>query len=344
LENDFRRKKMRTKIWSIGLVVFIVLVCGSSLTLGEEKVAFTLDLSGGVGDVVISDSSQAQGYVLGWTFRLPGSSGIWITQVGVFDADGLGLGSEHEIGIWYYDDTEWVELLLPTVPAGVSTELFENYRYFRVIPAVPLTPNPDEAYNIGVLFPPGNQDDYLFRIWDTDPPGGPVVTFDGTDVDYWHSGNGLYSRDLSSDTLDRPSSGPYTDQRGLNVNFKFTTTPPPTPVDIDIKPGSYPNSINLGSNGVVPVAILSSEEFDATTVDPETVTLAGAGVAIRGKGNKYLSSEEDVDGDGLLDLSLKVETENLDEDLLDGYAILEGATYDGESIEGYDEITIVPPE
>lgn len=43
-------------------------------------------------------------------------------------------------------------------------------------------------------------------------------------------------------------------------------------VTIDIKPGSYPNSINLGSNGNVLVAIFSTEDFDATTVDPLTVS------------------------------------------------------------------------
>lgn len=116
-------------------------------------------------------------------------------------------------------------------------------------------------------------------------------------------------------------------------------------VTIDIKPGSYPNSINLGSNGVVPVAILSSAEFDATTVNPETVIIAGAGVAIRGKGDKYLTSVEDVNGDGLLDLSMKVETENLDAGQLQGgMAILIGETYNGMEIEGGDEIIIVPPE
>ena len=115
------------------------------------------------------------------------------------------------------------------------------------------------------------------------------------------------------------------------------------PVDIDIKPGSYPNSINLGSNGVVPVAILSSETFDATQVDPETVELAGAGVAVRGKGNKYLAHEEDVNEDGLLDLVCQVETENLDPGTFqDGLAKLTGITYDGQEIEGWDEITIVP--
>jgi len=124
-------------------------------------------------------------------------------------------------------------------------------------------------------------------------------------------------------------------------------TEPPVPdvlpVEIDIKPGSYPNSINLGSNGVVPVAILSSTDFDATTVDPETVALAGAGVAIRGKG--ALASQKDVNGDGLIDLELKVETENLDPGTFqDGSAILAGATYAGQQIEGSDSIIIVPPE
>ncbi len=116
-------------------------------------------------------------------------------------------------------------------------------------------------------------------------------------------------------------------------------------VDIDIKPGSYPNSINLGSHGSIPVAILSSEEFDATTVDPETVTLAGSGVAVRGKGNKFMAHEDDVNGDGLVDLVVQVETENFDpSSFQDGSAILTGTTYEGKSIEGSDEINIVPHE
>lgn len=120
-----------------------------------------------------------------------------------------------------------------------------------------------------------------------------------------------------------------------------------TQVAIDIKPGSYPNAINLGSHGLIPVGILSSEDFDATTVDPETVELAGAGVAVRGKSNKYMAHQEDLNGDGLLDLMVQVATENLDPDSFqDGFAILTGnllEEFGGTLIEGTDEITIVPP-
>jgi hypothetical protein len=124
-----------------------------------------------------------------------------------------------------------------------------------------------------------------------------------------------------------------------------TVVAPVLPVEIDIKPGSYPNAINLVSQGVIPVAILSSSDFDATTVDPDTVELSGAGVAVRGKGDKYLAHEEDVNGDGLLDLVCKVETENLDPNAFQyGFADLTGQTYDDVFIVGEDEIIIVPPE
>ena len=117
------------------------------------------------------------------------------------------------------------------------------------------------------------------------------------------------------------------------------------PVVIDIKPGSDDNVINLGSHGVVPVAILSTAEFDATTVDPATVALAGSNVAIRGKGDRLMTNEEDVDGDGLADLVLQVETENLDPDTFqDGEAVLTGFTIGGMKVVGSDAITIVPPE
>ena len=46
-------------------------------------------------------------------------------------------------------------------------------------------------------------------------------------------------------------------------------------VEIDIKPGSCPNPFNGKSKGSVPVAILGSDVFDVSEVDPATITLEG---------------------------------------------------------------------
>ena len=114
-------------------------------------------------------------------------------------------------------------------------------------------------------------------------------------------------------------------------------------VEIDIKPGSDPNPINPSSNGLVPVAILSSKDFDATTVDPTTVQLAGASVAVRGKG-EAMAHQEDVNGDGLTDLVVQVETQSF-ADLGEGGTVeLTGTTFGGQAIIGYDDVIVVPPE
>ena len=46
-------------------------------------------------------------------------------------------------------------------------------------------------------------------------------------------------------------------------------------VSVDIRPGSCPNPFNPKSRGVLPVAIPGTSEFDAATLDPGSITLAG---------------------------------------------------------------------
>jgi len=111
-------------------------------------------------------------------------------------------------------------------------------------------------------------------------------------------------------------------------------------VNIDIKPGSDPNSINLGSQGNVPVAIFSSPDFDATNIDPLTLTLAGASVKLKGKGTP-MTSFEDINEDGLIDIVVHVDTTALELSLGDTEAVLEGETYDGVRIRGTDTVRIV---
>jgi hypothetical protein len=104
---------------------------------------------------------------------------------------------------------------------------------------------------------------------------------------------------------------------------------------IDVKPCSDPNSINLKSKGVVPVAVPTTDDFDATTVDPATVSFASA--------SPLRWTVEDVcPFDGRDDLLFHFKTQELDLNEESTEAFLTGYTSDGEFIWGKDTVNIVP--
>ncbi len=145
----------------------------------------------------------------------------------------------------------------------------------------------------------------------------------------------------STASVDFPTARPLQAANAGGVDAFVTKITDVIQIAIDIKPDGFPNSINLGSGGTVPVAIFSTATFDATTVDPTAVTLAGAQAALKGKGT-LMSSVEDVDGDGLLDLVIHVRTEALQLSDTDTEAVLEGKTFDGALIRGTDSVRVVP--
>lgn len=115
-------------------------------------------------------------------------------------------------------------------------------------------------------------------------------------------------------------------------------------VRIDNKPGSDPNPINCKNkgNGVIPVAILSAEHFDATTVDHTTVLFEGANETHRsGKNKEMTRHEEDVNGDGLTDLMFHFRQNETSLTCESTEAALTGRTFNGDFLIGTDSIDML---
>lgn len=156
----------------------------------------------------------------------------------------------------------------------------------------------------------------------------PVAT--GT----WNPVTFEYQLSWNSKTPDE--IGPYNPFPGLTstwtlIGHAYPLTAPS--ISIDIKPGSSTNPINVRSRGKIPVAILTTDEFDATTVDVETVQFAGA--------SPLRWAMEDVDGDTDWDIVLHFKTQETDITCGDTEASLTGNTFDGVDIAGTDSVKTV---
>jgi len=151
---------------------------------------------------------------------------------------------------------------------------------------------------------------------------------------------------FSLPSLTDPIGDPFVELEALSLTVQSV----PYAVDIDIKPGSFPNAININSNGVIPVAILGSADFDVRDIKISTLSFAGLAVRVKGN-NQPQCSLEDVSGDfsggpegapdGYEDLVCHFVNYPEKWDPEDGEAILIGELLNGTLFGGIDSIKVI---
>jgi hypothetical protein len=82
-------------------------------------------------------------------------------------------------------------------------------------------------------------------------------------------------------------------------------------VSVDIKPMSWPNPLNVNKKGVLPVAILGTEDFDVTQIDPASILLEGVAPLRWALEDVGTPGDPLAGPDGITDLSLKFEAQEI---------------------------------
>ena len=142
-----------------------------------------------------------------------------------------------------------------------------------------------------------------------------MIDVGGTDTDWYQE---FADAIIATQQPDGSWSGDYWGGPQLATEWALLTLeksipePPMLGIYIDIKPESCPNPLGARSVGVLPVAILGTEDFDVTTIDVATIKLAGVS-PIRSNFEDVgtpLDKDDECDchdegPDGYMDLTLK---------------------------------------
>jgi len=104
----------------------------------------------------------------------------------------------------------------------------------------------------------------------------------------------------------------------IEADVSWIIIPEPITLSLDILPGDGRNPFvpNKKGMGKIPMAILGSEEVAAEDMNPESIKIAGS------LGPVKISTDKDVDGDGLIDLMIYFSRRSLIDALsLDAYDV-----------------------
>jgi hypothetical protein len=112
-------------------------------------------------------------------------------------------------------------------------------------------------------------------------------------------------------------------------------------VNIDVKPGSDPNSINLKSKGLIPVALFGSADFDIDLVDTTTVSFGPLHHHMDGGAPAVKVIAEDVNLDGYPDLVFFFKPAQTGLQTSDATACLHGFLLDGSHFCGHDDVWVI---
>ncbi len=186
----------------------------------------------------------------------------------------------------------------------------------------------------------------LLRMNDDSSPvdEGSMHRFDSRIVNFVLPHTGTYTVGVSHFPRYFSSGGSARDGAPRNGDYSLVISGVSTPVlhiGIEIKPGSGEVApLNPKSRGKIPVALLSSERFNALDVDSSSLMFGRNGsehsLARCGKAG------EDVNGDGMLDLVCHFHNQHAGFAKGDIEGVLKGKLIDGQRIEGRALLKVVP--
>lgn len=170
----------------------------------------------------------------------------------------------------------------------------------------------------------------------------PYPVLGSYEIDLTAVGTGPYRLSIAGvgmgdDTFYEEHSGSV--EIGEIVSYQSTCEQTEVPINvlIDIKPGSFPNAVYPDNRGLIPVSILTTNNFNAATVDPATVRFGAEGT----EAEPVHYALEDVDLDGDIDMIFHFKTQDTEIQYGDTSAHLKGYTFDSREFEGSDSITTV---